>query len=629
MSITYYKYVNPQQQFFRTPQPIPEASKKRLLTFSRYYNKPIKFRFNIYDPFFKLLNTFDSFDVEHGYKPDIHCNSLNVSDGFDQMGSFDIGFFDHENNLDERVDNGNWVEIQIGRDQSKMENIMFGKVTRFNTVRGRMDEKYHTLQGLGSQIVFKETSLDFVKLARITDISTGQVNQNDSNLFAFKVFDELVSGTDHLIDKSGGSILDRGRFTKTGINPRVNDFVGSINQLDTTAFDVAKHLAELSIAFFKIDPYRNIIFDYPNNRHSGRYLKQFDINDRQFDFEDDTSYFHGDWNFERVFELESGSANILYSNEGFLKENVSSSAIVNSYYSLWNRDLAQQCTASPDFKDIYLLVSKQGSGSPNLTNLHGHVMLDRDGLPTGTKVCDFDIPLAAVPNSDSPQPIAISDFVYNPTLVKEEALVWIVLYERGNSENNTVRWYHDNDYQSQGRFKSAVRPLVNGQYPNNNHNSNLGWFNLSSNTPMPNFAFSLVKADKVRIVAEDPLSIQKHGRVSTRFNVRWSDNLITTSKALHAALYYTSKDRMEFFNNEVFVPAEYYFPVGDIITIIDEHSKLTKRRSQTGQIYERGISFNANTSVVGTHFMNIALQGYHNPLIDIVNNFSATDTCEL
>lgn len=627
--INYSPYVNQAVFTVLRPKLIPTVEKQRLLTFSKNYNKPVRFTFQIFDHDLRQIAQFNCWDVLKGYTPELNCYQLEVFDAFDQTGSFNIGFYDHEGILDERLQDGNWVVIKIGRDENKLENIMYGIATDFNTLRDRMDQKYHQLTGFGSQLIFAETKINMTKVAKVKDIATGRLNQNDENLFANNVLIDMITNEDYPMD-APISIRDRGNFSLDGINPKVSDFLGAINNRGVNSMIAAKKVAELSLAYFKVNPYNSIILDYPNNRHSGKVIKAYDENDNLSDFEDTTSYFHGQWNFIQSSKGEQGYANVLISDKGLLKDSFSNSTTAIRATSLWNKDLAQQCTARVGFRDLALLLSKKGVGSPNLTSLHGHIHLDRNNLPIGSKVLDFNIPLESIAVGDTPTPIFVSNFVYNPSLIQDNSKIWIILYERGDSEENTVFWWHDNDFVTPNRFPSATRPLPNGLYPNNNHNATTGWqlINPDPDGFMPQYTFSIFRTRRFRVIADDPLAIKRRGRVVTDFKVPWSDNLITTSKALHAALYYTAKSRLDYFHNEVFIPTDYYFPIGDLVTVIDPHSRHTQLRAQTGQIMQRSIRFDARNNILGTHFMNVMLSSYHNPLYDEVRK-EFGDSCEV
>ena len=79
--------------------------------------------------------------------------------------------------------------------------------------------------------------------------------------------------------------------------------------------------------------------------------------------------------------------------------------------------------------------------------------------------------------------------------------------------------------------------------------------------------------------------------------------------------------------NEVFIPEDYYFPIGDIFRIIDPKSGHTPRRSVRASVYQRRIAWDAFTMPHGIHTMAILPYSYYNPVYDLFDSLDRED-CE-
>lgn len=584
---------------------------QQLLSFSKNYNKPLKFVLNIYDPEGTLLSEYDSFDARF-HDQEINVFRVGVNEAQDQTGDFFISFFDHENNIDQdKLLEGSKIIISMGRTPSKMTNIMYGIMKNKRITRGRMEDTYIDLGGFGSEVIMSDTQAKLIRTAAIKDLSSSIANTKDESMYASNLLLDFFENESYMEDDFG-SLRDRGEYDLSLLKKsNVTDFIGSIG-LNVDALSIARRIADLTLSYFKVNNYNQPVLEYGNNKHSGVTLKQYNPNDKQFDYANRTSYFKGDWALQTSTERTTGFANVLISNTGQLRNVVNVSAGSNAFISLFNKDLAQAIDITSPFRDLTLLLSKKNGGSPNLTDLHGHLIRVKasDNKPTGAKISTFNIPLNQIPDGSTPSPVTIP--VQNlDNLFVVGTRIAIQLFEIGDSENRSVYWHHDANFAHPATDPpSYIRPLPNGRVVD--HDTESGWELLNTGLG-PSFAFSLFNTRKFKCVVSDPTSIARHRIVAAKFDINFTDDLITTSKAMNATINYTAKRRMDYTTSEVFIPEDYYFPVGDIFRILDEKSGHTKAKSIFVQAYQRRIAWDANIMPQGIHTFQILPFGFYQP----------------
>jgi hypothetical protein len=597
---------------------------EELQSFNKNYNRPIKFDLKILSINGELLTEFNQFAARY-QDQEINLFDLNVNEAQDQTGDFTLSFFDHENNIDQsKMVEGCRVLITMGRDSNYTQPLMYGVMKNKEVKRGRMDETFVTIGGVGSEIILADAQTSLVRQAQFLNIGTGVLNDKDESMFANNILVDFFENTRYMQDIDI-SLRDRGNYDLSLLKTsQVKDFLGSIKYPDQDALSTCRGIADLTLSYFKINASNQPTLEYGNNKYSGVTLKQYVASERPSDLGVNTSYFKGEWSLRTAMEKTLGNANILISETGKLRKPVASSTEANNYLSLFNKDLAQQVEVTNSFQDLTLLMSKLDEGSFNLTELHGHIVQDNNGKPTGTQIIAFDIPLADIADGTQPAPVTIPNLNINENLLTIGKKVWIIFYERGDSENRTVRWYH-NGVKNGTTPPSAIRPLPNGR-GSLDHTSSQFW-ELMNNGLGPTFAFSLFNTRKFRAVITDPVSIADHGIISARFDVPWTDDLITTVKSMNATIFYTAKRRMDYTMNEVFIPEDYYFPIGDVFRIIDPKSGHTARRSVRASVYQRRINWNASTRPHGVHTMSILPYSYYNPTYDLLDGLNRED-CE-
>jgi hypothetical protein len=596
---------------------IPNAVKQKILTFSKPYNKPTKPVIEIYDNDFELLHTYNSFTNK--YKdPSINISYCQVRRAAEQTNDFTIRFFDHKNEIDKsKVTTGAWVIIKGGRDETKLKSFLWGKVTANPFERGRLSATYFELQGEGSMMVLGNTMVRINKIGELRDVLANRINYDDQNIFACNVVREILESEDVLLGLDV-PIRDRGHFKFDLYEKTVTDPIPIFNVRSSDALSVIKSIAEMTGAYFFVDGDNQVHFTYGNLRHSGVRVKQFIEEEAQYDMADKTSYYHGRWTGNKTTQKPNGFANILLSETGKLRRAISFSQGTDSFFNCWDKDLAQQIKVDNKFTDVTIWLTKSGEGSPSKDKFKGRVVGDNNGFPTGAKLGSFEIPMPLIPEGSTPKAFFIPNVASKSNSSGNNTFVWIIFWEIGDSDERTVNVWHDNVIDKPTEFKSMVRALPNGASKKRDKDDPRGW-ELINEGNGPQFAFSAVESLDLDFMAVDNLSVSKYGEFEAPFDVPWSNELLATARAMSAALYESSKPKLDYSLNEVFIPLDYYFDPLDIITIEDEMSGHTKAKTVTARIGQSTITWNANEMTTGTYWMEVLPMGFYNPVYDILD----------
>ena len=594
------------------PPSVPEKARSELLTFSKTYNRPVRPVIEFRDRFGKLISTFNSFHTRWD-DPEIPVRRCEVVNTERQAGNFAIEIIDHKNEfLGMDILPGSRIVVKAGREEGSLTNQIYGIATNRRLMRGRGDMQYWLLFGFGSGIIAAETLANVKKTAMFSQSGLGTYDRHDSSMYACNLIRDFYENEELVIDEHT-SLRDLGDFDLSGISNEVQEFIPQINAKNVEFGALSQHIADAAGAEYSHDAYNRVMFNYPSFRLSGITLKQYVEEEKTFDFGDKTTYFVGDWTGEYSTLKENGFANCLVTSAGKLREQVAGYDIVNSFFSTWNKDLAQQIPVTTEFKDLVFLMSKRGTGSPNQTNLHGHIIADKGGRPTGVDVATFNIPLASIPVSDQPTPIQVTNIEYNPSSIPSSGLVWVVFYERGSSDDETVQIYHDNLFTGfdpeLNRYPSAIRPLPNGRTSPDNppHNNKTGWL---VNDLGPQFVYSAYQVFSFSAIFEDPFSQEHYRKVMAKYDPPWTDDLHTTAKISHAILQTSARPKGDYSMNQVFIPEGYYFPVGDRFVIEDRHSGHTPEIGRVLTIGQSRIVFDVSIDQLGTDFMQLLPYGY-------------------
>jgi hypothetical protein len=421
------------------------------------------------------------------------------------------------------------------------------------------------------------------------------------------------------------SLLNRANFTLEGISEEIKTFIPSQNEPIVIASQVASHLSDMVGAIWNVDEQNRVQFYYPNNELSGFIIKDYLDEGDSGDY---TAYRLSDWEITGSTDPQSGFANLLVGVADSLQVTAGQANAI-AYMDLYNKDLAQLVEADVSaFKDLTLVLSKTGAGTdaadPALATVAG--MIVKDQFPDNPKIgrhypaagqenilATFTIPIKDIENT--PLPIGKINLAYRrpPTSIVPGRPYWIMLMERGDASNNTIRWWHNDNYTTMGQW-SAVRPLAFGR-SEGDPLSNVGWITRNQG---PMFTHAYVFSSKVLCVASEPASIARWtpGRpVEARVSAGWIKYARTMQDYLSQVIQYTSKKPLVFNSNIVTNPNHLFQP-GMQVQIVERNLGYSQDKDFIVQLIEDHYWVDAtdeNQDAVGNRYSEISVKGFQSP----------------
>lgn len=474
------------------------------------------------------------------------------------------------------------------------ENLMYGFVTKVRPQRHR-NQLYYTVTGVGAGTVLNERFINIQRSARMKAIDSNIPIFDDNLMQIKKLYKELLTDKDLYVTDDvaiadqfnppiDASVLD-GSF--------VDDTILSLNEPYVQASHALNSMLDSVGADGGIDAYNKPYLTYPLSRTPTMTLKTWDsVSEDGLDKSDNTAYFMDDWDLEIDWSQESGFANRLFA-KARITQGTSTSSTEGTYggfETLQNMDLAQLIPASPArFRDLAVIVTRVGEGTsdPKIKTLHGHIIQDGGGSPTGPIVALFDIPLTTVPE-DNPTAMFLTNLSFKRA-VDANVPHWLILYDRGAPGiPDTINWYYNTSETLGGTI--ARRPRVAGTPWNIDHNNNSGW-EITSNNSF-NFAYSATDNFTIIIAAEDVDSQVRYGIVEDLIDLSWASNIYAANKALGEILAVRCLPKVSYATNAVSIPNKVFLP-GMIVRVEDALSDLSSIEGAMAEI--TGATYNFGT----------------------------------
>jgi hypothetical protein len=522
----------------------------------------------------------------------IRIISVNVDLAQNQAGSFQVQIEDSQRVIDtNQVGLGSKFEISVGKTPTSFNDIMVGYCKIVNVKRDDTGLLIYTFSGYGSQIVFNERIVDFNKQAARQQLGSIVASTIDQNTTAYNLVKSLIEGFSGLPIKGLPSIIQQAGFTEAGLDPRVSTFIPAISQPLVQAAQCMDTICNESGSIWGVQN-NDIFLRYPTQVHTGVTIKdKVEYNDPI----NKTCYFIGAFEFTDSIDLQDGFCNGLYLKGGTLDPTADVQATNSGgSTSLYNKDIAQQfIPGSARLKNVALLLSKLGSGgSLNQQFVTGAIVHDNNGQPTGSKVLDLQIPVSSIGTT----PTAVFDFnaKFSVKDIQVNSPMWIILYAKGTSEDNTIRWFHDGGTNTENAFSATrvahIDPSSEDRTAPPLKGDTSGW-NVSTTGPI--YTHSFFKGIRALAYAADPQSISKYGRVEAVHDVQWiSDNttLQTYASNVLAAL---AKPIRKFTFSQVTIPNDFVFLPGQLISIIDSLSGIVPPQAIDCEIQEVRYTFQA------------------------------------
>lgn len=524
---------------------------------------------------------------------------VTVDIALNQAGTFSVMVEDSQKVIDRNVIGlGCRFNIAVGKTPLEYKDVIHGYCKVVETKRDDTGLLVYVFSGYGSQIVFNERIVDFQKKAARIALGSNQASLIDPNVNAYQMVRSLFEGHAALPIKGLPSIQEQTGLTDAGLDPRVDTFIPAISQPLVQASSVMDTIANESGAIWGVQN-GDLFFRYPTQVHTGVVIKD---HHEPFDPVNKTSYFVGPWEFTDSIDLQDGFCNGLYLKGGTLDPtaDVQSTATGGST-SLYNKDIAQQVIpGSARLKNLALLLQKLGSGgSLHQQFVTGAVVHDSNGKPTGSKILDLQIPVTSI----NATPTAVFDFnaKFSVKDIQVNSPVWIILYAKGTSEDNTIRWLHDGNASNDAHY-SSTRPVHLDPSTEDRVTPPLkpdptGWVVSSTG---PTYTHAFFKSVRALAYASDPQSRVRYGLVEAVHDISWIQDNATLQTYASNVLAALSKPIRKFTMQQVTIPNDFVFLPGQLVDIVDTMSGVVAPKALSAEIQEVRYDFQAPSSAGGT-----------------------------
>lgn len=296
------------------------------------------------------------------------------------------------------------------------------------------------------QHIFSHTIVDYERNIPFKNLKEDRLNliNTDPQYFIGQMVDDILTNLSIMPNNNGLTLLERGNFTKNGIDKEVQLTIPSLNFIGY-ASELFDEIMDISGFMFGADEDNDIYFRAPVYKSHGHILK-LHSDDWLTDPTDTTlialnpvnrnSNIYQD-NYADVIMAKAFDNAVLVNNSS-----------TNNFLSLYNKDIAIQIDLrTTKLPYLTLILSKINAGTnsndPLNTNLIGFIATDVNDNIGQDIVATFSIPLRYIPAS--PAPITRINLRFRGTSeVDVTKKYWLVLQEIGSDENNTVLWWHDN-----------------------------------------------------------------------------------------------------------------------------------------------------------------------------------------
>jgi len=531
--------------------------------------------------------TFYDYNAHETPQPSINITNLTVELALGQAGTFDMGIEDADGIIDRKLINlGCKVKVAIGKSEDAMFPLNTFYCRKFATYVDAANNLRYAMHGYGAQVITNERIVDVQKMAQRDSLGDFTPNVNDSSMLAYRLFKSIFEDVNIMTLKKPPTLLQQGNFTEDGISSLVNPFIPAITESHVEASQVLTKIADYAGADWGILN-DDIFLRYPTMRHSGVIIT--DISD-DLDLANRTSYCVGPVNYEDSMEQGDGFANVFILKGGVMQPDTGSTGVAG-YTSLFQKDIAQRIQPMASrLRNLCVTFSRVGEGGKSARRfVEGAVVADAtttgpsniagDGgtvtsSPGGIKLMDLRIPLSSIPNT--PTPVFDFNTKFSTHDVQVNQNYWLIFYAKGSSEQDTILWYHDNDFETEDRQPSAYRTVTMDPITEDRTDPNkadLGGWNINPTGPV--YSHSFFSVVRSLSVVKDTASIEKYGRVEGMLTADWITDPITLQSYGAAVIQNTAKPVRRFSLSAVTIPNNYIFLPGDQVTIENQTAGIT------------------------------------------------------
>lgn len=512
--------------------------------------------------------------------------------------------------------------IESGKTDGTKQKTFYGIIDAIEPTRFGIDGLRYNIYAKGFGVVTNHTFINFKKIAPPESLKPGAVISNNQNtdFFAHNLFRSVFE------DQSIMPLLDYTLQQRLGpgasldeISSIVKDFIPGIKNPLIVSSQVLNLIADMCGAIWYIDEQKRVVFKYPIGDNSGILVKDFY---NPLDDGDYTSYILEPLSFVDSIRSEDGFAQRLFA-VAEKSDIVGGSSKYIAFSSLYNKDIAQAVVpGASKFQNLSFILSKTGAGTdapnPTTAKLFGFIVTNGPNNTPGQElIATFSIPIKDI--STNPAPVYKLDINFRVNEIALDQLHWIVLQERGNEENNTIRWWHDDDLDRVASPNhprhSAIRSLKTGRSDGDPY-SGQGWV-VSHRGPVYSHAFATTA--NVLCEASDPLSIEKWGYkrpVEARVQAPLLKSVQATQQYLDLLVQLTAK-KIRKYNQFVCTIPNNLIQTGSEVQVASDYlPALSMKKNVIAQVQGVKYSFDANSNdqSIGSRQAIVQLLGYHSAL---------------
>jgi len=581
------------------------------------YYKLYSPKLEIYDKDWGLIFTYDSFASSNP----INLEYLDCENAVGSAGTWSCIINDYDRVLDRNtLGMSNRVMIYKGQDAAHYSRVFSGVCRYDENIRNRGDALSYLLTGYGSQYIVNERVVNFAKSApqKASLTSTGgfvfDPSMQANNIVTSIISDPTSQPVAH------PTIAESGGFTDlSGIEDRVDNFLPAIYLPYIDGNSALDQITSLIGAEWGVDKDNRFYLRFPD---TGADVDTIIIKSAPDYVNDDptlTSYMiGGEQRYGRSMRKEDGFANRLFALTSAQSVVNSASNATGGSETLHDKGIAQMVIpGSQKFRDLALSLSRVGA--PDTSSdpyLHGSIVLD-DGAESPNmkaKVGQFDILLENIPSGSQ----AGTVYSFNVTYADKVHVVpnlkyWIILHQIGvlNDQNNTVRWYHNNDFDTPDQFSAVKSPGT----VDDDTNEEIGWV---VNDTGPTYSYAAFSSLTHVSVAWDARSIDRWGLVDGFVNNQAISDFDTMNRYLYAILQFSAKPKLIYNLTQCTMPLGSDIIPGQLVQIVDDVSGLTALKQRYAEVmsvrYEwgsKGGSAATGSTAAGISSSTVSLLGYY------------------
>lgn len=532
--------------------------------YDNLHRKPYKFHISFLDSEdYHLLDEYDMFRPRNNTFGII---DLSWDNPYGSNGRSYIEIHDPKKNIDfDKVRKDSIVLIQGSKDLSQLPlyNFSYGVIKRIHRVENKLGNMFYAFENTGSGKIIADSVIQYVRKPQYKNLRRGfsniDIRNNKATIYNHLM--TLFTDKNVLPSNFGYTLQERGNFSLEEISEKLTEVYPSITKSYTKATDLINELADYAGCVWGVDEYNQVYFRHINDKTLGHVLKSYHNRD------DDPDY-TGIIQDDEIREITSTD-----SNDGYFDVNfafVSQSNIydvggnVVNYLTTYNNDLAVRVKAGTSrFRNLTMTISRVGpasdEGNPQDEFMTGHIAKEQQGKPGmigRDPVANFWHPVLDVP--ESPRNVSVN-ITTEPQDIDINAFYWIILHRKGTSEQNTIRWYHDNDVSKRYTNRwSAIRPVSSRERSQDVFIPS-GW-QVTNKGPV--FSYAFANYSKIPNVAYNPFSFdpendidgKKRAPVETVYRVNWINDVYTMQKFLNLSSFTGSQEPMTFQFSRVYNP---------------------------------------------------------------------------